>query len=174
MQRSELLVPAVALAAVAIMMLAELKRSRTNEARLRRRGAVEPIGDVHHVMAFVYPGIFIAMTVEGMLAGPSPDAALIAGFATFVAAKLLKVWAITALGPRWSYRVLVLPGEPLVSSGPYAYLRHPNYLAVVGEIAGFALIVGARFAGVLSLVVFGVLMRKRIKIEENAILTHTQ
>jgi len=105
---------------------------------------------------------------------PRPAVLLAAGFAVFVFLGISFMLARAALGPRWSYRVLVLPGEPLVSSGPYAYLRHPNYLAVVGEIAGFALIVGARFAGVLSLVVFGLLMRKRIKIEENAILTHTQ
>lgn len=169
MQRSELLVPAVALAVVAITMLAELTRSRSNERRLRQRGAVEPAGDVHHVMAFVYPGIFIAMAAEGVLSGPSPDAALIAGLVTFVASKLLKLWAITALGPRWSYRVLVVPGEPLVSRGPYAHMRHPNYLAVFGEITGFALMVDAPVTGIVALLVFGLLVRKRINVEEKAL-----
>jgi methyltransferase len=120
-------------------------------------------------MAIVYPAVFIAMAIEGALAGPSPDAALIGGFVMFAAAKVLKVWAISALGPRWSYRVLVLPDVPLVSTGPYAHLRHPNYVAVFGEIAGFALMVGARITGVVSLVAFALLVRKRIAVEEKAL-----
>ena len=165
----EVAVSAAALLAVVVMMLAELKRSRANERVLRQRGALEPSGDVYRAMAIVYPTIFIAMAIEGALVGPSPDAALIGGFVMFAAAKLLKVWAISALGPRWSYRVLVLPGVPLVSSGPYAHLRHPNYVAVFGEIAGFALMVGARITGVVSLAAFALLVRKRIAVEEKAL-----
>lgn len=165
----EVTVASAALFAVVVMMLAELKRSRINEKRLRRQGAVEPEGDVYRPMAVVYPGIFIAMAVEGALTGPSRDALLVAGFAVFAAAKLLKLWAINALGPRWSYRVLVLPDAPLVSTGPYALLRHPNYVAVFGEIAGFALMVHALVTGVVALVVFGLLVRKRIAVEEKAL-----
>ena len=157
------------LAAVVVMMLAELKRSRTNERLLRQRGASEPQGDPYRALSLVYPGMFVVMAAEGALAGPSPDVLLIAGFVIFVAAKILKLWAITALGPRWSYRVLVLPGLPLVSTGPYAYLRHPNYVAVFGEIAGFALMVGARLLGVVSLIVFALLVRRRIAVEEKAL-----
>jgi methyltransferase len=65
--------------------------------------------------------------------------------------------------------VLVLPGAALVSTGPYAWIRHPNYVAVFGEIAGFALIVGARLSGVISLLAFGILVRKRIAVEEAAL-----
>ena len=157
------------LAAVVVMMLAELKRSRANERLLRQRGASEPQGDPYRALSLVYPGMFVVMAAEGALAGPSPDVLLIAGFVIFVAAKILKLWAITALGPRWSYRVLVLPGLPLVSTGPYAYLRHPNYVAVFGEIAGFALMVGARLLGVVSLIVFALLVRRRIAVEEKAL-----
>jgi len=157
------------LAAVVVMMLAELKRSRTNERLLRQRGASEPQGDPYRALSLVYPGMFVLMAAEGALAGPSPDVLLIAGFVIFVAAKILKLWAITALGPRWSYRVLVLPGLPLVSTGPYAYLRHPNYVAVFGEIVGFALMVGARLLGVVSLIVFALLVRRRIAVEEKAL-----
>jgi len=169
MPRPEVAVAFISLAAVVVMMLAELKRSRTNERLLRQRGASEPEGDVYRALALVYPGIFVLMAIEGALAGPSPDALLIAGFAVFAAAKILKLWAIVALGYRWSYRVLVLPGTPLVSTGPYAYLRHPNYVAVFGEIAGFAMMVGARITGVISLAAFAVLVRKRIAVEEKAL-----
>ena|SRR5437762_3357719 len=165
----EVTVAAAALFAVVVMMLAELKRSRANERLLRQRGASEPPGDVYRAMAIVYPVIFVAMAVEGALTGPARNAVLVAGFVVFAAAKLLKLWAISALGPRWSYRVLVLPGLPLVSTGPYAHVRHPNYLAVFGEIAGFALMVGAHITGVVSLVAFALLVRKRIAVEEKAL-----
>lgn len=169
MLRPEVAVSVAAFASAAGMMLAELRRSRANERMLRARGAVEPPGDVYRAMAFVYPGMFVAMTIEGALVGPSPDVAVIAGLIVFAAAKLVKLWAITSLGPRWSYRVLVLPAAPLVSAGPYARFRHPNYAAVFGEIAGFALIVGARVSGVISLVAFALLVRKRIAVEERAL-----
>jgi methyltransferase len=169
MLRPEIAVSATALAVAAAMMLAELRRSRANERLLRALGAVEPPGDVYRAMAIVYPGMFVAMAVEGVATGPSPEWLLITGFVVFAAAKLLKLWAITSLGPRWSYRVLVLPAAPLVSTGPYARLRHPNYVAVAAEIAGFALMVAARITGVISLVLFALLVRKRIAVEERAL-----
>jgi methyltransferase len=169
MLRPEVAVSAAAFAAAAVMMLAELRRSRANERLLRALGAVEPSGDVYRAMAILYPGMFVAMAVEGVAAGPSPDGLLVTGFIVFAGAKLLKLWAITSLGPRWSYRVLVLPAAPLVSTGPYARLRHPNYVAVFGEIAGFALMVAARITGVISLILFALLVRKRIAIEERAL-----
>ena len=158
-----------ALSAVLVMMLAELTRSRRNERELRRRGAVEPHGDVYRPLAVAYPLMFVAMAVEGSLFGPVGDWLPLGGFVVFVAAKVLKLWAIATLGLRWSYRVLVLPGVPLVATGPYAHLRHPNYLAVFGEIAGFAMMVGAFWTGLGSLLLFRVLVRKRIAIEERAL-----
>src|SRR5258705_11167447 len=125
--RPEITIALVSLPAVIVMMLAELKRSPANERLLRQRGATEPHGDPYRALALVYPGIFVLMAAEGALAGPSPDVLLIAGFALFVAAKILKLWAITPLGRRWTYRVLGVPGGPPILTGPDAYLRHPNY-----------------------------------------------
>jgi len=169
MLRPEATFALVSLAAVVVMMLAELTRSRANERLLRQQGAVEPPGDVYRALAVVYPGLFVLMAAEGAVAGPSPDVLLVAGLAVFVAAKVLKLWAVTTLGRRWSYRVLVLPSAPLITTGPYAYLRHPNYAAVFGEIGGFALMVGAGITGIVSLAAFAVLVRKRIAVEEQAL-----
>ena len=169
MLRPEAAIALASLAAVIVMMLAELKRSRVNERLLRQQGAVEPRGDVYRALAIVYPGLFVLMAAEGVVAGPSPQVLLVAGFGVFAAAKILKLWAVMTLGRRWSYRVLVLPSEPLITTGPYAYLRHPNYAAVFGEIGGFALMVGAGVTGVVSLVAFAVLVRRRIAVEEKAL-----
>ena len=91
------------------------------------------------------------------------------GLALLGFAKALKLWAITTLGPRWTYRVLVLPDAPLIRSGPYRLLSHPNYLAVAGEIGSVAMIVWAPITGVLAAIGFGWLMIKRIRIEDRAL-----
>src|SRR5690606_27947037 len=110
---------------------------------------VEPPGDVYRTMQWAYPLAFVAMAIEGALFGPAPGASTLAGAAVFVLGKALKVWAIVSLGRRWTFRVLVLPGAPLVAHGPYAFLNHPNYVGVAGELAGMALLVGARVSGPL-------------------------
>jgi methyltransferase len=161
----------VVLAAVLVLvtMLAENLRSRRNEKVLRDRGAEEPHNDVYRAMAWVYPLQFAAMGAEGLIRGrPSVPIAL-AGVTIFLLSKTLKYWAIATLGSRWTFRVLVPPDSALISTGPYAYLRHPNYVAVFGEIVGFALFAGATFTGIASVLVFGALVRRRIAIEEQAL-----
>lgn len=166
--------PAVAVAlltllAVLLMMGGELILSAFNEGRLRARGAIEPPGDVIAAMRWAYPGAFVAMAIEGALGGPAPSTILVGGLALFGVAKALKLWAIVSLGPKWSYRVLVIPGEPLVQSGPYRFVSHPNYLAVVGEMAGVAATVWAPITGTLALIFFGWLMTRRIRVEDRAL-----
>ena len=166
--------PAVAIAAMTtlaalLIMGGEAVLSSFNERQLRTRGAVEPEGDVIGLMRWAYPGAFIAMGIEGALTGPAPPNVLMGGLALFGVAKALKVWSISSLGPRWSYRVLVVPGEPLVVSGPYRFISHPNYLAVVGEIVSVAAIVWAPVTGALSAIGFGWLMMARIRVEDRAL-----
>ena len=120
-------------------------------------------------MRWAYPGAFIAMGIEGALTGPAPRDILMVGLALFGLAKALKVWAISSLGSKWSYRVLVVPGEPLVTTGPYRFISHPNYLAVVGEIVSVAAIVWAPITGMLATIGFGWLMIARIRIEDRAL-----
>lgn len=152
-----------------LIMGGEAVLSSFNERVLRARGAVEPTDDVIGVMSWLYPGSFIAMAVEGALKGPAPRDVLLMGLAVFGLAKALKVWAISTLGGRWSYRVLVVPGEPLITRGPYRFMSHPNYLAVVGEFIGVAMIVWAPITGVAALLAFGRLMVARIRVEDRAL-----
>lgn len=159
----------ITLAAVFLMMLIEGQLSRHNERVLRSRGAIEPSDDVYRLMRWVYPACFLAMGIEGGLVGPSARETILAGLAVFGLAKALKFWAIASLGIRWSFHVLVLPGAPLVTTGPYRYLRHPNYLALCGEIVGIALMLGARASGLAALIGFGYLLRRRIAIEERVL-----
>ena len=155
------------LALVFIPMLVEARIAAINERAQFARGGVEPAGDVYAVMRIAYPAVFLAMIVEG--AWRPGHQQLLAGVALFIAAKALKVWAISSLGDAWTFRVIVRPGAPLVGSGPYRWLRHPNYVAVVCELAGVALMSGARIAGPIGIVLFGLLMFKRISVEERAL-----
>ena len=117
-------------------LLLETWRSRRHEQALRAAGAIEPADDVYAWMRIVYPGMFVAMTAEGMLAPPACTTLVAIGIAVFLAGKLLKWWAILTLGRFWSFHVLVLPGVPLITGGPYRLMRHPNYVGLMGEIAG--------------------------------------
>ena len=92
----------------------------------------------------------------------------VAGLAIFAAAKVLKWWAIAALGPLWTFRVIVVPGSTSVDTGPYRIMRHPNYVAVVGEIVGVAMMMRARVSGPIALLVFGTLLLRRITVENRA------
>lgn len=152
-----------------VMMAGEAALSAYNASVLRARGAVEPAGDVIGIMQLAYPLGFLLIGIEGALSGPAPPTVLGAGLVVFGLAKALKAWAITSLGVRWTFRVLVPPGDPLVSRGPYRFLRHPNYVAVAGEFIGVALAVWAPITGVVALVGFGGLLRRRIAVENFAL-----
>jgi methyltransferase len=158
----------VALLVVVVLpwLLLETWRSRRHEQALRAAGAIEPADDVIAWMRLVYPGMFVAMTAEGLLAPPACTTLVATGIAVFLAAKLLKWWAILSLGRFWSFNVLVLPGAALVTDGPYRLMRHPNYLAVMGEIVGVALMMRAPFTGVGAAIAFGALLVARIRVED--------
>jgi methyltransferase len=149
-------------------MLLERHRSRRNESALRAGGAIEPSGDVYPLMQVAYPACFLAMIAEGWSRGPSARSWTAAGAATFAAGKTVKYWAMATLGPRWSFRVLVPPGATLLATGPYRWLRHPNYVGIGGELTGVAMLAGAPVTGLLSCLVFGSILLARIKVEERA------
>jgi methyltransferase len=161
-------VPLLVLLAVVVMMLAELWLSTTNERVLLAHGAVPADDPVYGVMRIAYPGVFIAMAIEGLATGVGLRTITFAGVAVMFLAKALKFWAIASLGRRWTYKVLVMPGVPLVTSGPYRWLRHPNYIAVIGELVAMALMTHARVTGPLGTLLFGWLLWRRITAEERA------
>jgi methyltransferase len=150
-------------------MLFEARLAAHHDRALRAAGAVEPKDDVFRWMQVVYPAAFVAMTVEAYVRPHGRDALVVAGAAVFALAKAVKYWAIATLGPRWTFRVLVPPRSTLVTSGPYRFMRHPNYLAVMGELAGFALMAHAAYTGPASMLMFAWLIARRIGVEERAL-----
>ena len=150
-------------------MIVEAIRAARNERVQRALGGVEPAGDVYRWMQIAYPGAFAAMFLEGLLRHAPPPALAAAGIVVFAVGKAIKWWAILALGRCWTFRVIVVPGASLVARGPYRFLRHPNYLGVIGELVGVALFTGALVAGPIATVMFAELIRRRVSVEERAL-----
>jgi methyltransferase len=152
-----------------VQRIAELILSARNAARLRARGARE-YGRGHYPWLVALHTLFpIALVAEVLGLGARPGAAAPVWVGVWLAAQLLRYGAIRALGEHWNTRVLVVPAAPLVRRGPYRWLRHPNYVAVVLELLAAPLMFGAwRTALVFSFANL-ILLRIRIVCEEHAL-----
>ena len=154
---------------VAVQRLVELRVSRTNERRLRSRGAEEAGAGHYPWMVTLHTG-FLASCVAEVHLLARPFLAPLAGVALagLVAATALRWWTLHTLGGRWTTRVLVLPGEAPVTGGPFRYLRHPNYLAVILEVAALPLVHAAWGTALAFSAANALLLRLRIRTEEAA------
>lgn len=123
---------------VAAERLAELATARRHRAWSLARGGREYGRGHYPAMVALHTALLVGCAVEPWAAGrPFLPALGWTALALALAAQVLRWWCIATLGPRWNTRVLVVPGLPLVAAGPYRWMRHPNYVAVVLE--GFAL-----------------------------------
>ncbi|MFC4606273.1 isoprenylcysteine carboxyl methyltransferase family protein [Streptomyces maoxianensis] len=156
---------------VSVERLAELLVARRNSAWSRARGG-RVYGRGHYpAMVTLHTGLLLGCVAEPWALG-RPFLPVLGWpmLALAVAAQVLRWWCIITLGPRWNTRVVVVEGLPLVTSGPYRWLRHPNYLAVVVE--GFALpLVHTAWATALCFTVLNlVLLSVRVRCEETALV----
>lgn len=155
--------------AVAVARLLELRRSRRNEALLRARGAVESGAAHYPAMVALHAAWLVAAPLEvWAFSRPFLPALALPAGAVLCAAFALRRWVITTLGERWTTRVLVLPGEPPVTSGPFRFLRHPNYFAVFFEVPALALVHTAWFTALVFGALDAVLLAVRIRVEDRA------
>lgn len=150
--------------------LVELAISRRNERRLRARGARESGAGHYPAMVALHTAWLAASVLEPwLLERPFVPALAVAAGLALAAAMAMRYWVIATLGDRWCTRVLVPPGEPPVTGGPYRWLRHPNYLAVAVEAFALPLIHTAW----LTAVVLGganlALLATRIRAEDRAL-----
>lgn len=147
----------------------ELLHSARNSRALLARGARE-WGAGHYPLLVLVHTIFpLALAAEVVLLGARPGAGWPLWLALWLAAQLLRYAAVRELGNRWSTRILVLPGAPLIASGPYRFLRHPNYVAVVTELIAGSLMFGAWRTAVLVTLLNAVALRIRISAEQRAL-----
>ncbi len=159
--------------ALAIERGFELWLSRRNATWAKRQGAVEYGAEHLGWMKLLHTGFFVACIAEVWLLSRAFDLRLAAVcLSVALLAQALRYWAIASLGRRWNVAVIVLPGVPAVASGPYRWLRHPNYVAVVAEGVAVPLMHSAFItAGVFSCL-NAVLLTVRIRCEERALRDH--
>jgi methyltransferase len=154
----------VILAFVTVQRLGELALSRHNTSKLLARGAIE-VGAGHYpLIVLVHAAWLIALWIWGR--GESVNLIVLA---LFVALQGLRVWIIATLGARWTTRIIVLPGEPLVASGPYRYLSHPNYAVVAAEIATLPLALHLPLLALIFTGLNAVVLAIRLRAETRAL-----
>jgi len=156
--------------AVGLERVAELVVSRRNAAWSFARGGVES-GQRHYVvMVVLHTGLLVGALVEVWLRRPTFVPPLgWTMFALVLAAQALRWWCITTLGAQWNTRVIVAPGLQRVTSGPYRYLSHPNYLAVVIEGFALPLVHSAWITALVFTLCNAVLLSVRIGVENRAL-----
>ncbi|MEP7011229.1 MAG: isoprenylcysteine carboxylmethyltransferase family protein [Acidobacteriota bacterium] len=155
---------------VAIQRLAELAISKRNLARALAAGGREVAPGHYPVMVALHTAFLIACPVEVYLLDRPfvPALGILCGI-VLALATALRYWAIGTLGARWNTRIVVLPGAPPVVGGPFRFLRHPNYLAVILEIAFLPLLHCAWATALLFTIANAALLRVRIAAEEHAL-----
>lgn len=129
--------PYAIMAFVTLQRLAELVIAARNTRALRAQGAIE-IGAAHYpAMVALHAAWLIALWLT---VGGQPVSLPLLGL--FALLQALRIWVLVTLGGRWTTRIILLPGAPLVTGGPFRFLRHPNYCVVIGEIAVLPLVFG--------------------------------
>lgn len=159
---------------VVLERLLELVITERNARRLRARGGFE-VGVAHFLpMALLHAGLLIAAPLEVFWLDrpflPVLGAAMLLLMAGTMA---LRYWAISSLGDRWTTRVFVVPEEPPAVKGPYRWMRHPNYLAVIVEVAVLPLVHTAWWTALAFSIGNALVLRTRIRVEEEALEAHS-
>ena len=155
---------------IAVQRLDELRRSRHNAAWALARGGVEFGQRQLPVMAWLHSTLLIGSAVEVVvLDRPFVPAIGFPMLLVVVAGQCVRLWTMRVLGPYWNARIIVVPGMVPATSGPYRWLRHPNYLAVILEGIAIPMIHGAWITAIAFSIANGPLMRARIRREEQAL-----
>ncbi|ACE89809.1 isoprenylcysteine carboxyl methyltransferase protein [Rhizobium phaseoli] len=157
--------PSIALLTfVTLQRLGELVLARRNTAALLTRGAREAAPEHYPAMVALHAGWLIGL----WLLAPGRPVDLF-WLAVFMGLQALRLWVLATLKDRWTTRIIILPGAPLVTSGPYRFLRHPNYAIVVGEIAALPLAFGLPLYAIGFSLLNACMLSIRLKAENAAL-----
>ena len=160
----------VLVALVGLERVAELVVSKRNAAWSMERGGVETGFGHYPFMVVLHTGLLVGALVEAWVRRPEVPALLAWSMTGLVlASQALRWWCITSLGRRWNTRVIIVPGMPPVRSGPYRWLKHPNYVAVVVEGIALPLVHAAWITALVFSVANAFLLRVRIRTEDAAL-----
>jgi methyltransferase len=162
----------VLVALVAAERLVELVVSKRNAAWSMARGGRETGRRHYAAMVVLHTGLLVGMLVEAWVRRPDVPLGLAASMLVLaVASQVLRWWCIATLGRRWNTRVIVVPDLPLVAAGPYRYLRHPNYVAVVLEGVALPLVHACWLTALIFTVANAFVLAVRLRVENAALAT---
>jgi methyltransferase len=150
---------------VVLQRVGELWYASRNTRVLKARGAIE-YGRRHYPLVVLLHVSWLTAIVFGIQRDPDVR---VVPLMFFVLLQALRVWVLATLGPYWTTRVITAPHMPLVNRGPYRFVRHPNYVVVVGEIALLPLVFGQVRNAIIFSVLNGAILAWRIHIEEAAL-----
>ena len=160
----------VLLAAVALERVAELVVARRNAAWSLANGGVEYGREHYPFMVVLHSAFLIGAALEVvLLQRPWIAAVGIPALVATLAAQALRWWVIRTLRHRWNTRVIVIPGLAPVTTGPFRWLRHPNYLAVVTEGIALPMVHSAWITALTFTLLNALLLRTRIRVEDAAL-----
>ncbi len=163
----------ILLALIATERMVEVRRSNRNVAWAMERHGIETGQRHFRVMTAIHALFLPACALEVWLFDrPWVPALGISMLAVALLAQGLRWWAVATLGPRWNVRTVVVPGEPVVTRGPYRFVRHPNYVAVSLEFMVIPLIHTAWLTAILFSLFNLPLLATRIRCEERALAEH--
>ena len=156
--------PYLIMALITLQRLGELVIAASNTRHLRAQGAVEFGRNHYPVMVALHASWLAALWLS---VGGRPVSLALLG--VFILLQALRIWVLATLGRRWTTRIIVLPGAPLVTGGPFKFLRHPNYCVVVGEIAVLPLVFGLTWLALLFTLLNAAMLWVRIGTEAGAL-----
>ena len=155
--------------AVAVQRLWEVRRAIRHTKALLDRGGMA-VGDEHYpVMAGLHTLWLFACVTEAFFTQPPQGAVVALALLALATGQTLRLLAMSALGERWTTRIVILPGHQPVTGGIFRYIRHPNYLGVFLEIAALPLVFGCTYTAVGFTLANLALMLIRIPAEEKAL-----
>jgi len=155
---------------VVIQRLSELRLARRNYAWSMKHGGVEVGGAHYRLFVVLHSSWLVSILVESLLRNPPLPAWWPLFLGVIVAAQFLRYWVITTLGYRWNTRIVVFENKTTIHSGPFRYLKHPNYVAVALELFFIPALLGAWYSAVVfSIFNAALLLLIRIPMEERAL-----
>ena len=155
----------IILALVVAQRLIEILYAERNTRALLARGAVE-VGRAHYPLIVILHAAWLAAII--LLLAPNATIHWIP-LVLFILLQLVRVWVIVTLGPYWTTRIITLQGAPLVRTGPYRLVRHPNYLVVAAEIAMLPLAFGEWPVAIAFTILNAAMLAWRIRQEDSAL-----
>jgi methyltransferase len=159
---------------ILIQRLTELWIAKKNEQWMKGKGAIE-FGTKHYqVIVFMHVLFLVSFLAEKIIFNRSLSGLWLALIIVFVGTQFLRIWAISTLGKFWNTKIIVLPNADVIRTGPYRFIKHPNYLVVSIEMLIIPLLFNAYITACIFSLFNAMMLAVRIRAEEQALRTFTE